>query len=105
MADARGQAARIFLKSPPRQLHKQLNGPLLTIPGAVTGFEGFEGGERGTRSQCYSNHQTIGDGLSRRCGRAADDHPTNSPSSGHIQPNHLSVMMCTFSRQFIEDGV
>src|SRR4249920_1058022 len=29
--------------SPPRQLRKQPDGPSLTIPGAVTGFEGFEG--------------------------------------------------------------
>jgi hypothetical protein len=32
-------AARII----PRQLRKQPNGPSLTITGAVTGFEGFEG--------------------------------------------------------------
>jgi hypothetical protein len=36
-----------------RQLRKQLNGPLLTIAGAVIGFEGFEGGERGMHSQYY----------------------------------------------------
>ena len=36
-------AAGIIPASPPR---KQLNDPLLTITGAVTGFEGFEGGER-----------------------------------------------------------
>jgi hypothetical protein len=35
------------------QLRKQLNGPLLTIAGAVIGFEGFEGGERGMHSQYY----------------------------------------------------
>jgi hypothetical protein len=29
--------------SPPRQLRKQPDGPSLTITGAVTGFEGFEG--------------------------------------------------------------
>jgi len=29
--------------SPPRQLVSSLNGPSLTITGAVTGFEGFEG--------------------------------------------------------------
>jgi hypothetical protein len=44
-------AAGIIPASPPR---KQLNDPLLTITGAVTGFEGFEGGERGMHSQCYS---------------------------------------------------
>jgi hypothetical protein len=41
--DRRGGGADIPA-APPRQLRKQLNGPLLTIPGAVTGFEGFEGG-------------------------------------------------------------
>ena len=36
--------------SPPRQLRKQPDGPSLTIPGAVTGFEGFEGaGHRDSR--------------------------------------------------------
>jgi hypothetical protein len=30
-----------------------LTASLLTIPGAVIGFEGFEGGERGMHSQCY----------------------------------------------------
>jgi len=29
--------------------------------------------------------------LGRRRGRAADDHRTNSPRSGQIQPHHLSV--------------
>jgi hypothetical protein len=36
-----------------RQLPKQLNGPLMTISGAVIGFDGFKGGERGMHSQYY----------------------------------------------------
>ena len=34
--------------SSPRQLRKQPNGPSLTITGAVTGFEGFEGAGHST---------------------------------------------------------
>ena len=42
--------ARIIPAAP---LRKQLNDALLTITGAVIGFEGFEGGERGMHSQYY----------------------------------------------------
>ena len=43
-------AARIIPAAP---LRKQLNDALLTITGALIGFEGFEGGERGMHSQYY----------------------------------------------------
>jgi hypothetical protein len=43
-----------------------------------------------------------GDDLGRRCGRAADDHGTNSPGSAQRTAHHLSVMISPFLDQFIE---
>jgi hypothetical protein len=40
--------------------------------------------------------------LGRRCGRAADDHGTNSPEPGQRTAHHLSVMIAPFLDQFIE---
>jgi hypothetical protein len=57
-------AARIIRAATLAKLREQLNGPLLTIPD--------------------------GDDLGRRCGRAADDHGTNSPGPGQRTPPHLS---------------
>jgi hypothetical protein len=81
----------MWLKSPlTRSAPRYPPGPALRTPDQVS-----PGAARAIRQRATIS---IIDGgcLGRRCGRAADDHRTNSPRSGQIQPHHLSVMIAPF---------
>jgi hypothetical protein len=55
------------------------------------------------RLACDDHHiMSLSGASSRRCGRAADDHGTNSPGSGERTAHHLSLMIAPFLDQFIE---